>query len=202
MDLTPLQRVGDDAVGGGVSAVAELVVKYGGGWLLDKFRGHPPKAQQTAVQNAVVFLADLAQRLKILEEISSSEEDFKDRIGLALEDPDFTATVHTALLAASRTPDREKHDVLARLVADRLLADAESLRAVTTRIGVEAVGNLTSRQLRYLALAFQVRVIRPDLYPDGRREQGYWDWYGDWFVQRLEGYAPLPQVSSADVLHL
>lgn len=72
-----------------------------------------------------------------------------------------------ALLGSARTGDEGKHDVLTRVVANRLDADAESIRALATRIAVEAIPVLISHQVQYLGLAAVAHRIRP-LWWDSR----------------------------------
>jgi hypothetical protein len=164
---------------------------------------HPGEAQEVAISNVDDLFERLGQRVDALEEFSS-EEDFRDRFVVALRDPDFTLTLQAAVLAGARTPSHEKHDILAFIVAERLLHDADSLVAVASSMAVEAVARLAQNQLRLLGLAVLTYRLRPpevELMKTQTPERAIHA-YGQWLLQSLPAYLPLPNFQQIDGMHL
>src|SRR5689334_9677165 len=94
--------------------VTEKVVEY----LHDALRGQSEEAKRQAAENTRRFLLDLAERLRYIEGRLGlpREESAFDMLDAGLGDPDFTIVFRAAALAAARTGDAEKHDLLARSI--------------------------------------------------------------------------------------
>ena len=137
----------------GVGSVAgkftECAWDLGKKWLAERFKGHTEKAAAQARENAGQFLIELANRLKQLEDSKTVPE---ETIKSAQDDPDFSILLQKAMLNSAQTSNKEKHQLLARLVADRLNGTAESRLSVMAKLACDAIPNLTTRQLHLLGL--------------------------------------------------
>lgn len=158
------------AAGGALAGeVAKQGMEAARAWMSSYLAGHGAEAQRRAEQNTVAFLCDLAKRVDELEGERAGEGPVNALSG-RLSDPDFSATLQSALIAAARTGSEEKHHLLARMVSERLAAAPESLAALATVQAVEVIPRLTARQLGLLGVAAMVYGIRPKFLVDGARQ--------------------------------
>lgn len=203
------------AVGGASGKLVESTWALGEKWIASYFRDHRDAAVKQAEENAARFLADLAQRVKGLEERVLREEGSAERIAGALSNPDVAAILHASLIAAARTSEAARHDVLARAVAERIAAADDSLQALAANIAIEAVPRLSGQHLRTLALMAVIQTIRPpglplpDAHPADlelgecdRAEQQLLLEYIPWLRAAVADALPQVTPTDADYTHL
>jgi hypothetical protein len=150
------------AAGGGTSKLIEKVYNSGEQWIKSYFKNHDIKAEEEAQNNKNEFLNYLAEKIKVLEE---SSQIMKEKIDTALEKPDLAIMLRRAMLTAAQTKSKEKHEILARLVADRLTVESESILALASKIACDAIAYTNMRQLKILGLHANLVYIRPHPYP-------------------------------------
>lgn len=190
------------AIVAGVSTgVAERMAEQGYKWLADRFKDHAPAAEEAARKHAKQFLNNVGARLLRLEEDNKDDVHLKGRIKNALSDPHFALTFQAALIAAATTGDEQKHDMLSRLVSERLQAGEDSLTAACTKLACEIVPDLTSAHLRYLGANAFATGIRPPWYPPNEEDHS-WEDFLAWFAPQIEQHLPLPQFTDIDIAHL
>jgi hypothetical protein len=134
------------AVAGGVAGpVAQKAIEFLG----EFFHKHSPAAREESEKRAMVFLASLAQRIDLLENANPGGG---EKISSALADPDFNAVLDGAVRAAVRTGSREKQEILANTVAERLVADPESTVALSMSAATDTIARLSGRHLTTLCV--------------------------------------------------
>jgi hypothetical protein len=108
-----------------------------------------------------------------------------------------------AIIASAETDSKEKHEILSRLIADRLTKNSESIHALTSKMATEAISNMTTGQLNILALNMNLRYIIPSEIPENSIEtQEQFDKFTEnWIKARVEKLANL-QFSNLDIEHL
>lgn len=190
-----------DAVGGATGKLFEKACDSTMRWLSTYFRDHQPNAIAAAQINSLDFLAQLAHRVQALE-AEATDAAARRRITDALDDPDFAATFKDALIASARTSDSEKHDMLSRLVAERLRQPPETIVALAIPLATQAVSRLTSRQMKLLGLATFVKHIRPRLIPPPIPPDDFPRWYDEWLTTGIQPFAPLESVHQPDLFHM
>jgi hypothetical protein len=146
----PLSRiVRGGAIGSVTGQFTEDAWDTGQKWLAERFKDHNITAAEKARENAGQFLIELANWVKQLEDSKAVAD---ATIKSAQDDPDFSILLQKAMLSSAQTSDKEKHRVLARLVAERLKANSNSRTAVMTKLACDAIPNLTRIQLHLLGL--------------------------------------------------
>ena len=185
-------------VGGLAGAFAGKMWDAGEKWLRSFFRDHNPRAQEKAMQNALFFISDLAHRVQQIEKKTEDDQELREKMNHALEDPDFSALLKDAIIASSRTSSEDKRKVLARIVSERLRCPPEGLVALTSILACDAVKYLTPDQMMFLGLAALVYYIRPIPLPS--EEIG--KYYVDWLSKSISPFLPLKSPSFLDLLHL
>ncbi len=147
------------AIGGAAGKFVEKAWDSGEKWITSYFENHHEKSQEKAKQNTLSFLTDLAKRVESLEKekIISSE-----RIASSQEHPDFSVVLQKAMISASQTDRQEKHQLLSRLVAERIKASPESIIALASKMACDAISYATSHQLKILGLTTNILYIGPD----------------------------------------
>ncbi len=188
------------AVGGAVGKFTEKAWDQGEKWITSYFKDHGQKAQEKAKENSLAFLGDLSQRLKIVEK---QNQENSQEIQDALSHPGFSILLQKAMLASAETDSKEKHEILSRLIADRLTKDSESIHALTSKMATDAISNMTTNQLNLLALNMNLRYIVPSEIPEDKIEnQEKFDKFAEnWIKARVEKLANL-QFSNLDLEHL
>jgi hypothetical protein len=145
-------------IGGVAGKVAEKAWDTGERWLAAKFGEHSEVARLRARENAAAFMLDLAERLRSLETNGRLDG---GRAAAEQQHPQFSTTLQGALLRAAQTENREKHQLLAELIAQRLVSESESLITLASQMAVDAIALATPRQLRLLALCSFLEEVRP-----------------------------------------
>jgi hypothetical protein len=191
-------------VGGASGKLVEKAWNAGERWLTGYYKENEQKALEQAKSNSLQFLADLAHRVGRLESEAEGDEKTKRQIESALGDPDFSALLKQTIFASARTGNKEKHTLLARIVAERLRANADDLLALSSNMAVRAVENLTPRQTRYLgivAVAYYVRPYHP--FPPGNiPPHNFGPTYAGWLKEAVSLHLPLKTPPYLDLMHL
>ncbi len=180
------------AVGGLAGKFGEKAWDLAEKWLARHFENHVPAAQAAARANSASFVYELATRVGALEE---THAEIKQRVAEAQSDPHFSLVLQKAILGSAQTDDRRMHALLADLVAARLLADSESTLSLAIGLACGVVPNLTSDQLRLLALLVFLHEIRP------RDRYAVKQDYHDWLAVHLRYFDDL-EYREIDVRHL
>ncbi len=147
------------AVGGATGKFVEKAWDSGERWITSYFADHHPKAVAQAQANSADFLNELATRVKSLEDCGSVT---KEQIEAAQEHPDFSVSLQKAMLTAAQTEDHQKHQLLARTLADRLGAKPEGMRAMASKMALDAIGYMTPAQLKLLGLVADLLYVNPN----------------------------------------
>jgi hypothetical protein len=200
MDPLSIAIIGG-AVGGAAGKFVEKAWTQGEKWISRYFEYHAPKAIEKAEQNSLDFLAQLAQRVKALEEQGEQQ---KKVIEDSLNQPDFSILLQKAILSSAQTEDKGKHEILARLVADRLTQDAESLLTLSGKQAVDVIAMLNDRQMKILGFLTTIFFMRPQPFPPPNVSPHPTVLnmiYQQFLTQRLTVYQDLV-VHSQDYLHL
>ena len=179
------------AIGGAAGKFVEKAWDSGDKWISSYFENHQEQAKQKAATNSLEFLNDLAIRIKTLEETNQVS---KERIVESQEQPDFSVILQKALLSAAQTESRDKHQLLSRLVSERIKSKPESLMALASKMAVDAISYTTSNQLKILGLVSNILYISPD---QNLSEQQY----TGWLEARLGPFIGT-EASNLDYIHL
>lgn len=190
------------AAGGVAGKLIEKSWDVGVKWLDAYFKDYHPKAQESAQQNTLDFLSELASRVRGIEETVKNIPDAKNRIEDALSDPDFSALLHEAMISSARTESTEKHKLLARVVSERLLAGQESLIALAGNLACDAIPHLSPKHLRCLGIMALVYFTRPDPFPLNIPPETFHDWWTKWLSDMLSPVMPIGTMTSIDYAHL
>ena len=198
--MEPLSLIALSAViGGAAGKFVEKAWDSGEKWINSFFQNHREKALVQAKVNAMDFLSNLAERVKILEE---SRTISKDQIESAQEHPDFSILLQKAILSSSQTDSEEKHFLLARFVSERLGSSPESVLSLASKIACDAISYTNIRQLKALGLLATVYDIRPNDYgQDGLTSEQFYSYFKNWLVIRLKPFQGL-RINKLDMLHL
>lgn len=147
------------AIGGGAGKFVEKAWDSGEKWIVSYFANHQEKAREKAEENSSEFLKKLGERISQLEKSRSISE---EELSTAQEEPDFSVVLHKAILSAAQTNNKSKHDLLARLVAERLQAPTESLLSMASKMACDAISYTTPNQLLILGLLTNLLYITPN----------------------------------------
>lgn len=146
------------AIGGLAGKVAEKTWDGAEKWLREKFGSHAAEAQQQARENAAKFVQQLAIQVNILEEKHIVD---RDSITTTQTHPQFSTLLQQTILNAAQTGEKQKHDLLARLVANRLACKSETTSALASQLASDAISRSTPQQLELMALCCFLDEIRP-----------------------------------------
>jgi len=146
------------AVGGTAGKFAEKAWDNAERWLKERFGSHAAESQAQARLNAADFVRELAAKLPTLE-----AERGIGSLGLdkAIGHPQFSSLLQRTLLNSAESDDSAKHDLLASLVAARLLVESDITLALASSLGSDAIAHSTSRQIRLTALCSFADEVRP-----------------------------------------
>lgn len=189
------------AVGGGVaSKFTEIAFDSGKKWIEEYFKNHNAKAQQNANDNTMDFLSELSNRVKELED---SKIISKEKIETAQDHPEFSVFLQKAILTSAQTDNKEKHSILASLVAERLKSEPETIKALSSKIACEAISYATVNQLKILGLAVNILNITPSDYIlfSNLKENEIQDWYDQWLIKRVKPFQEIT-CEQLDLKHL
>lgn len=179
------------AIGGAAGKFVEKAWDSGEKWISSYFANHHEKSQKKAKENTISFLNDLAMRVESLEK---SKRVTAEQISSAQEHPDFSVALQKAMISASQTENKEKHQLLSRLVTERIKATPESLIALASKMACDAISYTKSSQLKILGLITNILYVNPN--QDLTEEQ-----YLGWLQSRITPFMGL-QVSNLDLNHL
>jgi hypothetical protein len=146
------------AIGGLASKVVEKTWDSGERWLRERFGAHTEEAREQARENAAKFVYQLATRVAELEKHHMLKE---ENVSETQRDPQFSSILQQTILNSAKTSDDKKHDLLARLVADRLASKSETTLALASDLASDAITRSTRRQLELMALCCFLDEIRP-----------------------------------------
>ena len=172
------------AVGGATSKFVEKAWDAGENWISSYFANHGAKAKEKAKKNSLEFLSELAKKVGDLEK---KDEKNKKLIEEALSNPDFSILLQKAILSSAQTENKQKYELLARLVSDRLAVDPESIYSLTSKLAVDAISVMNANQLKLLALIMNVHHITPKSIPaDIKSQEDFDDYVLKWLESRFE----------------
>lgn len=189
------------ASGAASGLVKSIWDSFGGRWVDTYWERHRPEAQRRAREQAQAMLASLVERLSLLDQEMTHQGKTIESLGETLSEPDFSAVLESAIIAAARTDDHDKHQLISRMIAERLISPADDLRILVAPLVVDAIPRLGKRHLEQLALATLVYTIRPlNLL---RPLSTSWDQqeYRDWWQAALSFY-PEVRPRALDMAHL
>jgi len=198
--MEPLSIILISAAAGGIAGkFVEKAWDSGGKWIASYFKDHAPKAREAAEQNSLDFVNQLADRIKILEQQGVQNKEF---IEDSLNHPDFSVLMQKAIISSAQTDNKQKHELLARLVSDRLTKGSESLFALSSKLACDAVSMLNMRQMKILGLLTNIMVVRPHPFPPPEIPKEIFNiWFVYWLKERLNVYQDLT-FAYMDLLHL
>jgi len=179
------------AVGGAAGKFTEKALDAGTKWIASYFKDHKEKTQAQAGKNATDFLGELAQRI---EQLEACRQVSKETIESAQDHPDFSILLQKAILSAAQTDLKEKHQLLARLVAERLRASPESLLSLASKLACEVISHTNVSQLRILALLAVVTLVAPSSLLTAED-------FTEWLVNRLYPIIDI-ELRPLDLIHL
>jgi hypothetical protein len=173
-------------------------------WIDLRFAEHTAEVRATAEANKDAFLVDLAGRVKRLEDSTSGDTSLRERLAASFKDPDVSATLQSAVVAAARTSSAERHSVLADVIAARLSAPAGTTRAVASSFAVEIVPRLAAEHLEILGLLSVIYGPRPSNFrlsddaPISEEEfESFAKAYAAWLSSALAPYKSIPLLEAS-----
>lgn len=191
------------AIGGATGKLAEKACDSATKWLADRFKDHQPKAIAKARLNSEEFINDLVGRIQKLEEEARDDQTLKDKISSAFEDPDFSLLFHDALLGSARTDNSEKHKILSRIVAERLICPPEGLAVLASPLACNAVKYLTPNQMRFIGLSALIWFFRPTPFPpENIPEEKVGAYYVEWLSELISAIFPVEPLTKIEYAHL
>ena len=146
------------AIGGGSGKFVEKAWDSGEKWITTYFANHQEKSRAKAEENSADFIKKLASRVSDLEK---SKQISEEALATAQEHPDFSVVLHKAILSAAQTDNKSKHDLLSRLVAERIKASPESMLSMASKMACDAISYTTPNQLQILGLLTNILYIEP-----------------------------------------
>lgn len=179
------------AIGGAAGKFVEKAWDSGEKWLANYFENHHQKAQEKAKENAGKFIEKIGMKVKAMEDDHTIP---KEKIEHAQEQPDFSALLQKSIISAAQTESENKHDILSRIITERLQTENESLLALSSKIACDVVPSLTEKQLQILGLSSDIYVVIPLQKLDEKQ-------YHQWLTNRLSPYKNL-SFSHLDMLHI
>lgn len=147
------------AIGGGAGKFVEKAWDSGEKWIVSYFANHQEKAREKAEENSADFLKKLGKRVSELEK---SRQVSEEALITAQEHPDFSVVLQKAMLSAAQTDSEEKHELLSRLVAERIQASPESMLSMASKMASDAISFTTPNQLKILGLLTNFLYVNPN----------------------------------------
>lgn len=191
------------AIGGVAGKFVEKAWNLGEKWIIGYFKSHGKEAQEKAKENALSFLAKVAESVKIIQDNTKTDPVTLDVINTSFKDPDFSAVLQRAIVTSARTPSDDKHKILARLITERLLAKSDDMISLASSVAVEAISALKAKHLYVLGLSVLVEGIRPTNFPEDLPPEQLNQVARDWWLKNL---SPLIQkvedLTDIDIRHL
>jgi hypothetical protein len=187
------------AIGSVSGKLAEKAWDSGEKWLKAFFANHSKKVQETARANSLDFLTELANRVNDLED---QNEENKKKIQETQDQPDFSILLQKAILTAAQTDNKDKQQVLAQLVAQRLTVNQESVYALASKMACDSLSFMTPGQIRILAFIANIYAITPVHFPPSDvSKDNFQEWMDHWLTGRLHPYSEL-HIGNQDIRHL
>ena len=176
---------------------------YGKKWLDNYFKDHSKNVRETAEKNSLAFLNDLALRVQKIEDDVKDSKKAKEFLEKKFNDPDFAATLHSALIVSARTSSEYKHKILGRIVAERLQSHNQSLTELSSSMAVDAIQYLGEKHISALGVIAIVQNIRPDKKDFHVKDTAQFpEWYTNWLNNNLSWVSKDFELSYYDYMHL
>jgi len=164
-----------------------------------KFTKFPEKATENAEKNVKSFHDQLLHHITDLKEKKRITETDLANIQA---NPSFWVLFDKAIMSAAEIDILEKHELLARIVVERIKADSDDTISLASKMACEAIALLSVNQLKILALLFLLKNYQPDNRElDGKTNDEIQIYYQDWLIQRLKLFEDL-MPKQIDLLHL
>lgn len=144
-------------------ALVQFGVERAGGAAFDAAKERRAKAVVRRDQWIERYMGKLLRRSAELERKVAALQDKQDTISEALEDPDFWTIFEKAAGSAGRTSDEAKHELLSRIVVERLASAPETTIALAAAQAVDIVPHLSPGHLNLLGVSALVHEIRPEI---------------------------------------
>ncbi len=188
----PISLVIVGAVAGGAAGeVVKMGIQSGQIWLRERFASHQAKIAESANRNANDFLNRLAQKVDKLEEENSINRSVVDSV---LEDPSYSILLQKSMLSAAEQSSSKKHELLSRIVSERIRHKEEDLYSLCAPLAVEAISRCTSDQMKMLAiLTYMFNLSHPKDLPEPQRANIFYS-----VIRPLLDISP----KQIDILHL
>ena len=154
----------------------DTVVDLGGKWIETRFIDQQPKAIEAAHENTRNFLNKLAYRVKEIEDQLMETGQPTDQIAIALQNPDIALDYRETAIMAARTNNKIKHEVFARLLAEKLISPDENVYSLATSSAVQAVSKLNIDHLKILGVSILLHHARPLEIPEENQSDYYTNW--------------------------
>jgi len=172
------------------SSVSEKFVDEAWGkattWISKKFHEHGSKVEENANKNAKSFLEKTGKDIKIIVENSKGNPVNVQIIENSFNNPDFSADFQEAVYASARTNSEQKHDLLARIIAEKVLSTDDKVTSLTASMAIRAVNELAPRHLYYLGLCALIYEIRPTNLPADLSEDQRNVIFNNWWSKELD----------------
>ncbi len=141
-----------------VSKSVEKLWDIYGHWLTEVFGSHSAEAQQEARENTTQFIQELAIRIDVGENVQPASERIISR---GATHPQFSYLLQKSILNAAKTDDRQKHALLAQLIADRLATQPNTTFSLASEMVSDAITLSTPHQLKLMAICGFLEDLRP-----------------------------------------
>lgn len=179
------------AAGGAASELVKKGVECGQLWLREYFASHQAKVTERAAANTSDFLNRLAEKVCKLEEEKSIDRAVVDSV---LQDPSYSLLLQKSILSAAESSSGTKHDLLSRIVSERIRHQEEDFFSLCAPLAIEAIARCTKDHLKMLSLlAYMFNLSHKAGLPEPVRAKAFFD-----------AVSPLVdiEVTELDVLHL
>lgn len=168
--------------------------------VLSLVKDHKQRTQEKAIKRLEEFSAMVDLRLAKLEFKMESGEPID--VEKVLEEPELAFTIQAVALAAARISQREKHEVLATALVERLRMPPEGVRALTAGRAIEIIPHLTPDQIGLLGLLSLVMRLRPVLEGNERLQSNRASVIEQWWTTNAGYYLPPVRINHVDYDHL
>jgi hypothetical protein len=182
-----------------VEKFAESAIRIGKPRVAALYQFLGPQALAKAEGNIASFVGRLRVMVGTLVEEGEVSPQAAER---ALDNPDLALLVTDAVLAAAQTESQQKHDLLARLVAERLASKPDDLLSLVSKRACDTIPALSPTHLRILGLMATTQVMNPapsllaGVSPEEQKALAI-----DWLIHQWAAYSQLI-CTRMDFLHL
>ena len=194
------------AIGASASGTATTLIKTLWGRedkaLDPSYKDYHFKSKELAQKNLSKFLDELRVRTNRFEEAFKEDPGAREKIKNALADPDFMVLQMNAMIVSTCTSVVEKHQLLARLVADRMLSEKESWKALAIDKACKAVLHLSITQLGILGILSMIYGVKPVSSDQEVQAEDFHDWWSKWIEEMISPLMPLGETKEIDYTHL